>query len=50
MKVMETNQIRNCSVASKMWMALGGLLAFGMAIMVFREMPAMRREAKILRM
>jgi hypothetical protein len=46
----ETNQIRNCSLASKMWMAFGGLLAVGMAIMVLREVPAMRREAKILRM
>ena len=50
MKVMETNQMKNCSVASKMWMALGGLLAVGMAIMFIRETPAMRRELKLMKM
>jgi hypothetical protein len=44
------NQIRNCSLASRMWMALGGLIVVGMAIMFVRETPAMRRELRILRM
>jgi hypothetical protein len=50
MKEIETNQFRNCSMASKMWMALGGLLAVGMAIMFLRETPAMRRELKLMKM
>jgi hypothetical protein len=44
------NQIKNCSVGSKMWMALGGLFAVGLAIMFLRETPAMRRELKLMRM
>jgi hypothetical protein len=50
MNEMGMNQIRNCSLASKMWMALGGLLAVGVAIMILRETPAMRRELKLMRM
>jgi hypothetical protein len=47
---MEMNRIRNGSVASKMWVALGGLFVVGMAIMFLRETPAMRRELKLMRM
>jgi hypothetical protein len=50
MKEMDMKQIRNCSMGSKMWMAIGSLLAVGMAIMFLRETPAMRRELKLLRM
>jgi hypothetical protein len=50
MNEIETNQMRNCRVASTMWMALGSLLALGLAIMFIRETPAMRRELKLLRM
>jgi hypothetical protein len=50
MNEIEMNQIRNSSLGSKMWMALGGLLAVGMAIIFLRETPAMRRELKLMRM
>jgi hypothetical protein len=50
MKEMEMKQIRNCSLGSKMWMAIGSLLAVGMAIMFLRETPAMRRELKLMKM
>ena len=50
MNEMEMNRIKNCSLASKMWMALGGLIVVGMTIMFLRETPAMRRELRILRM
>jgi hypothetical protein len=46
----EMNQIKECSLAAKMWMAFGGLIVVGMAIMFLRETPAMRRELKLLRM
>lgn len=32
------------------WWALGGLVALGVAIMTIRELPSMRREAKLMRM
>lgn len=32
------------------WVALGGLLAAGFALMVARELPSMRREARLMRM
>jgi hypothetical protein len=50
MNEIDMNRIKNCSVASKMWMALGGLIVVGMAIMFLRETPAMRRELKLMRM
>jgi hypothetical protein len=50
MNEMDMNRIRNSSVASKMWVALGGLIVVGMAIMFLRETPAMRRELKLMRM
>jgi hypothetical protein len=50
MNEMEISRIKNSNVASKMWMAFGGLIVVGMAIMFLRETPAMRRELRILRM
>lgn len=43
-------RIKNSSLASKMWVAFGGLIVVGMAIMFLRETPAMRRELKLMRM
>jgi hypothetical protein len=50
MKGMEINRMKDCSLGSKMWMALGGLIVVGMTIMFLRETPAVRRELRILRM
>jgi hypothetical protein len=50
MNGMEMNRFKNCSLASKMWVALGGLIVVGMTIMFLRETPAMRRELKLMRM
>jgi hypothetical protein len=35
---------------AKAWMAVGGLLAVGLAILVVKEIPAMRRELRLMRM
>ena len=43
-------ELKNSSLASKMWLAFGGLIAIGIAVMIAREAPAMRRELKLLRM
>ncbi|HET7623687.1 MAG TPA: hypothetical protein VFM25_00360 [Verrucomicrobiae bacterium] len=32
------------------WLAVGGLLAVGFAVMVVRELPSMRREIHLMRM
>lgn len=32
------------------WLALGGLVCLGLSVMFLREIPAMRRELKLLRM
>jgi hypothetical protein len=44
------NQINNASLSSKLWLVFGALIAAGAAAMIFRELPAMRREFKLLRM
>jgi hypothetical protein len=49
MKRKLTKQITD-SGSSKVWLAVGGLVALGITIMILRETPAMRRELKILRM
>jgi hypothetical protein len=36
--------------AGMAWLALGGLLAVGFAVLVIREMPSMRRELRLMRM
>jgi hypothetical protein len=36
--------------AGRIWMAVGAVLAVWAAVTVVREMPAMRRELRILRM
>ena len=38
------------SNAAKAWLAFGCLAAFGLAIMIVRELPAMRREWQLMRM
>ncbi len=35
---------------AKAWLAVGGLLAVGLAVMFFREIPSMRRELQLMRM
>ncbi len=45
---MMTRSRRN--YAGKAWLAFGGLLTLGVALMIFRELPAMRRELHLLRM
>ncbi|HZR15945.1 MAG TPA: hypothetical protein VFE51_01340 [Verrucomicrobiae bacterium] len=32
------------------WLAFGGLLVVGMAFLVVRELPSMRRELRLMRM
>ena len=34
----------------KTWLAVGGLLALGLTFMIMRELPAMRRELRLMRM
>ncbi len=34
----------------KAWLAVGGLLALGFVILTIREVPSMRREARLMRM
>lgn len=38
------------SAAGKAWIIVGGLMVAGFIVMTLRELPAMRREARILRM
>ena len=38
------------SPAAKAWVAFGGLLALGLAFLVVRELPSMRRELRLMRM
>ncbi|HEV2208078.1 MAG TPA: hypothetical protein VG167_04840 [Verrucomicrobiae bacterium] len=43
-------KIKSRNSAATAWWAFGGLLAAGVAFMVIRELPAIRRELHILRM
>jgi hypothetical protein len=45
---MRVVQTRN--PAATAWLALGGLVALGLTIMIVRELPAMRREWRMMRM
>jgi len=38
------------NAAEKAWIIVGGLFVLGVIVMTVRELPAMRREARILRM
>ena len=38
------------NIATKAWMAVGGLLALGLTILVVRELPAMYREMRLMSM
>lgn len=40
----------NSNSGTKLWKAFGGLLAVGLVIMVVKELPAIRREMRIMRM
>lgn len=42
--------MQNTNVALDAWMAVAALVVLGIIIMVLREIPAMRREMRILRM
>jgi hypothetical protein len=41
---------RNSRSASKAWLAFGSLVALGITILVVKELPAMRREWRIMKM
>jgi len=36
--------------AATAWLAVGGLLALGLTILFFQELPSLRRELRIMRM
>jgi hypothetical protein len=38
------------NTASMAWIALGGLLAVGLTVLVAMELPSMRRELRLMRM
>jgi hypothetical protein len=38
------------NAAEKAWIIVGGLFVLGLIAVTLRELPAMRREARILRM
>ena len=38
------------SLSLKLWIALGGVVVLGMVVMSARELPAIRRELRLLRM
>jgi hypothetical protein len=38
------------SVSAKLWIALGGVAVLGLLVMGARELPAIRRELRLLRM
>lgn len=40
----------NLSSGTKLWKAVGGLLAVGLVVLVAKELPALRRELRIMRM
>jgi hypothetical protein len=37
-------------VAGKAWIVLGCLVAFGLAVLIVKEVPAIRRELRLMRM
>lgn len=43
-------QRTSCNAAALAWYAFGGLLALGIAFMVARELPSIRRELRLMRM
>ncbi len=42
--------VRREATARNAWIAFGALLALGAIAMIVREIPAMRREARLMRM
>ncbi len=40
----------NSNPLARLWMALGGLMVVGAAILFVREIPSLRRELRIMRM
>jgi hypothetical protein len=42
--------IRRDNTARNAWIVLGGLVALGVVAMTVRELPSMRREARLMRM
>jgi hypothetical protein len=41
---------RNSTQASKVWWAFGSLVALGLTMFIVKELPAIRRELRIMRM
>lgn len=50
MKEMTRRRNGNMQMLANAWLAFGGLLALGVVVLAVREIPALRREARILRM
>jgi len=42
--------MNHLSAGGKAWIIFGGLIVLGLIVMTLRELPAMRREMRILRM
>jgi hypothetical protein len=42
--------IRRDNTARNAWIVFGGLIALGVLAMTVRELPSIRREARLLRM
>jgi len=38
------------SALARAWLAVGGLLVLGAAVVIVRELPSMRREMRLMRM
>jgi hypothetical protein len=47
---MKRKQAIERSPVANVWLAFGGLLALGLAVLVFTELPAVRREIHLMRM
>jgi hypothetical protein len=50
MRIKAQKIFRNENAAKNAWIMFGGLIALGLLAMTVREVPAMRRELKLLRM
>jgi len=43
-------RVKNSNGAATAWYIVGGLMAFGLTMLLVRELPAIRRELRIMRM
>jgi hypothetical protein len=46
----ESAALEKSCPSARTWKIVGGLLALGIVVMFVRELPALRRELKLLRM